>query len=101
MKPGSAVIPRPSILLAISVCGGEFEMDAIWSPQRHQKISDAFASTGDLHAPALWSRSAAIIGDYADRWRSSARDSCEATRVRNEQSDLMFDLRQRFLGEEE
>ncbi|MEM7155476.1 MAG: serine/threonine-protein kinase [Myxococcota bacterium] len=94
-----AVRPRPEPAAPAPPCeGADAEMDAIWSADRDDAIARAFATTGEPHAPALWSRSAAIIGDYEERWRRSARDACEATRVRGEQSDLMFDLRRECLG---
>jgi eukaryotic-like serine/threonine-protein kinase len=78
--------------------GAGDDVEGVWSPARRDAIAKAFAATRQPHAATVWSRSAEVIGGYAARWRDSARDACEATRVRGEQSDSLFDLRRACLG---
>lgn len=73
------------------------ELDRVWTSERRETISRAFDATAEPHAATVWARSADAIERYAERWRGSARDACEATRVRGEQSDSLFDLRRACL----
>ncbi|MCX4243909.1 serine/threonine-protein kinase [Paraliomyxa miuraensis] len=73
------------------------ELDRVWTPERRAAIGRAFDATGQHHAPTVWARSAEVLERYATRWRDSALDACEATRVRGEQSDSLFDLRRACL----
>ena len=77
--------------------GAGDDVDGVWSPERRAAITKAFAATKQPHAASVWARSTEVIEGYAARWRGSARDACEATRVRGEQSDSLFDLRRACL----
>jgi tetratricopeptide (TPR) repeat protein len=77
--------------------GADEGVDEVWSPARREAIAGAFAATKEPHAATVWARSAEVIDGYTVRWRDSARDACEATRVRGEQSDSLFDLRRACL----
>jgi len=77
--------------------GAGDDVDGVWSPERRAAIAEAFAATKQPHAATVWSRSTQVVDGYAMRWRGSARDACEATRVRGEQSDSLFDLRRACL----
>ena len=90
---------RPEPIEAPPPCAGAGdELERVWSPARRDAIAQAFAATRQPHAITLWSRSADVIDRYGERWRGSARDACEAPRVRGEQSDTLFDLRRACLG---
>ncbi len=70
---------------------------AVWSAQERVAIESAFGSSGRAHA----ARSATIVTDaldaFAAGWSSGRVDTCEATHVRGEQSNTLFDLRMRCL----
>ncbi|MEX1367216.1 MAG: tetratricopeptide repeat protein, partial [Nannocystaceae bacterium] len=93
-----ALRPRPAAPTPPAPCEeADRGMDEVWSPTRSDAIGRALAATGQGYAPALWSRGAAVIDDYAQQWRAAARDACEATQVRGEQSDSLFDRRRACL----
>jgi tetratricopeptide (TPR) repeat protein/predicted Ser/Thr protein kinase len=77
--------------------GAGEDIDGVWSTERREAIAGAFVATKQPHAATVWARSAQVIDGYAERWQGSAIDACEATRVRGEQSDSLFDLRRACL----
>jgi len=100
MAAASVLVTRrkPPTLPPPPPCAGAGdEIDAVWSPARREAIALAFGATGEGHAASLWDRSAMVIDGYARRWRASAQGACEANRVREEQSDSLFDLRRACL----
>ncbi|MEM9460325.1 MAG: serine/threonine-protein kinase [Myxococcota bacterium] len=91
--------PRPAPPVPPPPCeGAGAQVYEVWSDSRRAAIFDRFAATGLPFAGALWSRIAEVFDAYAVRWSASALDACEATRVRGEQSDTLFDLRQACLS---
>ncbi len=81
-----------------SVCtGADARLAGVWDSDVKQRIEDAFEASGRPHAPETFVRTSAAIDAYAKRWSAMRKEACEATRVRGEQSDSMFDLRMRCL----
>ncbi len=58
-----------------------------WTAAREQEVTDALAS-----APG-GAASVARLDAFADDWTAARQDVCEASRVRGEQSEAMYDLR--------
>ena len=57
----------------------------------------AFLDTGLSYAETTWTRTAANLDAYAERWVVDHRETCEATHVRGEQSDALLDRSMRCL----
>src|SRR5690606_27910082 len=64
-------------------------MRQLWSPERREAVATRLA---ELPAPTP-RRALSRLDAYAQEWSSMRVDSCEATRVRGEQSDALLDLR--------
>ncbi|MGA9522011.1 MAG: tetratricopeptide repeat protein, partial [Myxococcaceae bacterium] len=56
-----------------------------------------FAATGKVDAANVWQRAAAVLDTYAQGWVAMHTDTCQATRVRGEQSDEVLSLRMQCL----
>ncbi len=65
----------------------------IWDDGRRASVQRAFAETGAPFAADAWRGVQARLDSYANRWSAMAKASCEATRVRGEQSNPDFELR--------
>src|SRR6266496_712891 len=90
------------------VCsGGPPKLAGIWDlprpgepePARHAQIRKAFLATGKSYAPDVFATVSHALTTYARNWANMYRDSCEASRVRREQSDDVMDLRMECLHE--
>ncbi len=72
----------------------ELELGEAWSDERREAVVSAWEpSLHEDRAEAI-----AAIDDWATRWGETRREVCEATRVREEASELEFDLRMACLG---
>ncbi|MGO9708317.1 MAG: protein kinase domain-containing protein [Polyangiaceae bacterium] len=65
----------------------------IWDPSVKDAVHQAFRSTGAPFAESAWTGVSRSLDAYVADWIAMSKDSCEATRVRGEQSDAMLDLR--------
>ncbi|MGN6104343.1 MAG: tetratricopeptide repeat protein [Kofleriaceae bacterium] len=73
-------------------------IDAVWPAEARRAISASFTATGaPFAADALGSLERAL-GSWRVRWRTSAIESCRATRVTGTQSEAVLDLRTACLG---
>ncbi len=79
--------------------GAESRLRGIWDPPRRAAVRAAFAASGRDYASDTFDRVAGRLDDYASRWTAAHRDACEATHVRNEQSETALDLRMRCLDD--
>lgn len=71
--------------------GAESRTTPAWNPQARARVEAALGGVA-------WARSTmAALDEHVDRWQTSYRRVCEATRVRGEQSDTLLDLRMRCL----
>ena len=73
--------------------GGEDRLAGAWDGSRRAAVERAFAATQAPYAADSARAVARSLDGYAGEWVKSWRDSCEATRVRGEQSAEMQDLR--------
>jgi tetratricopeptide (TPR) repeat protein len=90
------------------VCsGGLPKLAGIWDlpkpgepePARHAQIRKAFMATGKSYAPDVFATVSRALTTYAQNWASMHKETCEATRVRGEQSADVMDLRMECLQE--
>ena len=65
----------------------------VWDPAARAAVHSAFAATGAPYAEASFSETARQLDARRAAWEAMRRQSCEATRVRKEQSDSMLDAR--------
>ena len=87
------------------LCGGAAaKLEGIWEigdGARRSAVQNAFFATGGggaepfakQFAEQTWSRVAAMLDRYGQRWTGMYTDSCEATHVRGDQSAEVLDLR--------
>jgi len=69
----------------------------VWDSTRRSQVRAAFASTGDVGAPAAFESVRLELDGTAEAWRVMRTETCEATRVRGVQSDELLDLRMQCL----
>ncbi|WP_437632949.1 tetratricopeptide repeat protein [Sorangium sp. So ce854] len=73
--------------------GGEARLAGVWDEATKGKVRAAFAGTGRPHAEDTYRRVEGALDGRARAWVAMYADSCEATRVRGEQSEGLLDLR--------
>ncbi len=78
--------------------GAEQRFLAVWDQTRRSAIEARFANAGQPYAEATWIAVSSELDAYRGSWIEMHTDACEATRVRQEQSDGMLDLRMECLG---
>jgi tetratricopeptide (TPR) repeat protein len=66
---------------------------------RHAAVRSALEATGKPYAPDTVRGVFRILDDYATRWTSLYRETCEATHVRGDQSEEVLDLRMACLND--
>ncbi len=82
------------------VCSGAAaQLGDVWNEARAEQVRTALRATGLPYAPAAAERVAASLGDYADQWIAARTSACEATAVRQEQSQELLDRRMACLDE--
>ncbi|MBI3185572.1 MAG: serine/threonine protein kinase [Myxococcales bacterium] len=75
-------------------CGGEQRrLAGIWDARVKEGVHRAFTSTGAPFAEDAWSGAERALDAYAGAWVGMRREACEATHVRNEQSEEVLYLR--------
>jgi serine/threonine protein kinase/tetratricopeptide (TPR) repeat protein len=93
---------RPMLTEKSKICfGGPDKLAGIWDlspaggaePIRHTQIREAFLKTGKSYAPDVFATVSRTLTDYAQRWASMYRETCEATQLRGDQSPEVLDLR--------
>jgi tetratricopeptide (TPR) repeat protein len=65
----------------------------VWDAARKADVQRAFAATQVPYATDSWVSVSRLLDDYTTRWTTMGSEACEATRVRHEQSEELFDLR--------
>jgi tetratricopeptide (TPR) repeat protein len=82
-----------------AVCtGAQAQIDEVWNRQQRAAIEQAMLATGVSYAAATWQRTAAVLDRYAADWVAAHTDACEATAVREEQSEDVLDQRMQCLA---
>jgi tetratricopeptide (TPR) repeat protein/predicted Ser/Thr protein kinase len=77
--------------------GAKTRVLEVWDAPRRARIEAAFAAAELPYADVLSERVSTRVDDYTQTWVEGHRDACEATVVRNEQSEHALDLRMRCL----
>jgi eukaryotic-like serine/threonine-protein kinase len=92
---GAAILLGAAGLHSVSdVCtDGKAKLEGAWDDERKASIGSAFAATGLSYAHDAWSRVERTIDERMAQWRAAHLDACQATHVRREQSDTLFDRR--------
>jgi len=76
------------------VCrGADAMLEGVWDAGLAQRGREAFAATGKSYAASSWQSVSAGLDAYAKRWVASRIETCEATRIRGEQTDTQLLLR--------
>jgi serine/threonine protein kinase len=88
---GSVIYRRHSARLMCQ--GGERKLTNVWDRRRAAAVERAFAKSGAPGAAAAFAQVARALDDYTARWVAVHTDACEATRVRGEQSEELYELR--------
>jgi tetratricopeptide (TPR) repeat protein len=78
---------------ALSPCAGGDPMAEVWNAERRGQVERAFEATGKPYAARAHELVTATLASYGEEWRAAHLDACEATRVRQEQSDALMDRR--------
>ena len=79
--------------------GARKQLEGTWNDSRRQEVKAAILSTGLSYASGTWERVGPRLDDFAEAWAAEYTDACEATRVRNEQSEEEMGLRMGCLHE--
>jgi len=79
--------------------GGEAQLAAVWNDERRAEVDAALLATGLPYAADTASRVRQELDVYAAAWVSGHRDACEATVVRQEQSEAIRDERMLCLAQ--
>ncbi len=83
----------PRAAAAAACAASARDLDAVWDRGRAELVTRAFAASDVAHAAETEERVAALLDDYADRWKLARIEACRATHVRRAQSEAMLDLR--------
>ena len=78
--------------------GAQTALAQVWNPKRAEQGEQAFAALGGPAAD-VWHRASALLDQYGAGWVAMHTDTCEATRVRGEQSEESLDLRMSCLDQ--
>jgi hypothetical protein len=80
-------------------CDASDRLVGVWDDARRTAGRAALEQAAPSFASSTWASVAAVVDGYADAWRAGHEDACEATHVRHEQSDALFDARMRCLDD--
>jgi eukaryotic-like serine/threonine-protein kinase len=81
------------------VCSGaRAQIDEVWSPEQRAAIERTMLASGVAYARDTWERTSAVLDRYAADWAAAHTDACEATAVRQEQSEEVLDQRMQCLA---
>lgn len=81
-----------------SPCGRAAErLDGVWNEDIKTEMRNGFLASGREHADATYKRASEVVDAYAESWRTMRIETCQATRVRGEQSQQLLDLRMQCL----
>jgi tetratricopeptide (TPR) repeat protein/tRNA A-37 threonylcarbamoyl transferase component Bud32 len=76
-------------------------VEDIWSPTIATRAGEAFLGTGIAYAGSTWERIRPELDRYAGALAAERKSTCEATRVRHEQSEDLFTRRMLCLDRRE
>ncbi len=75
-------------------------LEGIWDGSRREDVEAALLDTGLPHAAETWARVKSRLDDHAQAWVEHHTEVCEATVVRQEQSEASMELRMDCLHEQ-
>ncbi len=82
----------------LRVCGGtEVRLNGVWDGARKKEVREAFLATKATYADEVWRKVERTIDGWALDWVNTAREACEAAKVRRVDSEEAYELRQRCL----
>ena len=85
---------RTRLIERAQLCqGGPARLAGIWDESAKQRVHAAFVATGQPYAADVWSSVESSLDRYAREWTSMYHESCEATRLRGEQTDAVMTVR--------
>ncbi len=90
---------RPAALPPPTCHDAEQQLAGIWDPQVKAETRLAFLGTGRSYAAPIHDRVSDILDQYTRDWAAMRVETCEATRVRQEQSEKTLDLRMYCLSQ--
>jgi eukaryotic-like serine/threonine-protein kinase len=93
----AAAIPLVRLARPQPCGGGEEAIAPAWSNARAREVRQAFETAGHAEARQVFGRVRPLLDGYARSWIAMRRETCEATRVRGEQSEEALDLRMECL----
>ncbi|MBL8975317.1 MAG: tetratricopeptide repeat protein, partial [Myxococcales bacterium] len=97
---GSVVAGLRARELAGAVCSGAAaQLVPVWNEQRADEVRAAFAATELSYAPTTAGHAIAGLDAYARAWTTAHTQACEATALRQEQSQELLDRRMACLDE--
>jgi tetratricopeptide (TPR) repeat protein/predicted Ser/Thr protein kinase len=79
--------------------GARGQLERVWDEARREEVRTAILGTGLSYAAGTWERVEPQLDGYAEAWAAEHTEVCEATRVRNEQSEEEMSLRMGCLRE--
>jgi tetratricopeptide (TPR) repeat protein/predicted Ser/Thr protein kinase len=73
------------------VCAGaERPMAEVWGAGTRQKVESAFRATGSPMAQEMFHRASRVLDQYTASWAWQSTEACEATRVRQVQTEALL-----------
>jgi serine/threonine protein kinase/tetratricopeptide (TPR) repeat protein len=91
---GLFILARHGRTSQLALCtGAQAEMSEVWSDDVRTRVDRAFSATGASFAPDTWQRTRDALDGYASHWVKAHRQTCEATRIRGEQSEAVMTVR--------
>jgi serine/threonine protein kinase/tetratricopeptide (TPR) repeat protein len=80
------------------VCrGAEKRLAGVWDPATRDAIHRAYTATKVGYADKSFAALVPALDRYANEWTAASTESCEATRVRRDQTEEVLELRQACL----
>jgi tetratricopeptide (TPR) repeat protein len=73
--------------------GARDHLAGAWDDERRGEVRAAVLGVGASYATDVWTRTEHTLDHYASAWTRMHVETCEATRVRGEQSRTVMDLR--------
>jgi tetratricopeptide (TPR) repeat protein len=89
-----------SVRQRLTVCGGQDRsLAGVWDSGQRARLKQAFADTKLPFATETWGSVEKTLDAWALDWVGTAREVCEATRVRKVDSNELYELRRTCLDE--
>jgi len=78
--------------------GGAARVAEVWNPSARSTLKSSFEATGRQHSAATLQRVVDRLDDFATDFAATHRASCEATKLRGTQSELLLDRSMACMG---